>query len=234
MERKYNYYKFHDGFYFRTDYNNNTFQRLENKKWKTDEALISLFFENLTDYFEIQDKDTINELENFPNDNEKIIQEIFDQIVPFVLKDIPLEYIDEVKKGFYNYLTIKYAFKDFEENKLETIKLVIKLEQMEWERASNVYKLRLFVKDNSYEKICNLSLEAFEQAQKKNNNLVNVLSSLEAETKINELTNGLSHVCFFNYDLAKELISEGILDYLYASRDTDVMSLRLSHAKKQK
>ena len=63
---KYRYYKFDCGRFFRLDEENYNFQILkEDNLWEDDDALISLFYDAASNYYEIKDKDLISRLEKY-------------------------------------------------------------------------------------------------------------------------------------------------------------------------
>ena len=67
---KYRYFKFYEGRYFRLDEENYDFQILKDDMWQ-DEELMSIFIDNIRDYYEIKDENTILMLKSFKEETEK-------------------------------------------------------------------------------------------------------------------------------------------------------------------
>ena len=68
---KYRYFKFYEGRYFRLDESSYDFQILKDDKWH-DEELMSIFINNIRDYYEIKDEKIILSLSEYEEENENI------------------------------------------------------------------------------------------------------------------------------------------------------------------
>lgn len=162
---------------------------------------------------------------------EKFINTIYDNIINIILEKIPNEYKEEVSKRYNDYLheiyTDMYSSDDCE----EMIKICTNIEEKTWKKSPSEYILQTFVNDTAFNEIKKISGKAFKMAEEKNNNGKNFVDTLEISQNIDLLGNLLNEVKDFNKVLAENLVSESILDFDYASGDTDVTSLRISHLK---
>ena len=62
----YKYFKFNKGRFFRLDEEKYNFQVLkEDNLWEDDDALITLFFDSASDYYEVKDDYLISKLEKY-------------------------------------------------------------------------------------------------------------------------------------------------------------------------
>lgn len=153
------------------------------------------------------------------------IQKMYNNLIDIIIKDIPEEYLDIIKKKYFNYLNNIYS----KEKSDKKVDVIIEFEKKQWSNLNTNSKLFLFITDDYYERICKLSDEALSFAWKKLIDNNNQLSEKEADNKIKDLKEALFRVKDFNKDSAQRLVSESILDYQYASRDTKYISLRIGH-----
>lgn len=164
---------------------------------------------------------------------EEFIKKVYDRVINIILHDIPKNYQDEVSKNYLEYLSKKYSNKYNDEN--IDIDFIISIENSTWSIVPFGYKLQLFVKDDSLEKIREISLEAYNLAKERlEKKLESTIRSEEIDNKIKMFDELLMNVKDFNKDLAKALVSEGVADFVYASGKTDVTSLRIGHINKSK
>ena len=144
-----------------------------------------------------------------------------------------LSNVDEEKKGmlqkmYLMYLIRKYLNKNLSE---KMVNFYIKKEKISWKDFDYEGKLTLITEDKYFEMLRKLSLEGMRVATKYVNDGT-VYDVLEANKKIKELEYLKSKVNDFNKNQAELECSEGILDFSYAAKLTDLMSLRTGRYKK--
>ena len=107
---------------------------------------------------------------------------------------------------------------------------ILMLEYNEWKELSLNIRKQMLLKDNALEEIINLTGEGQKWAQERVDN--NTLISGEiAEKYINRIEELLPLVQEYNKQLAGWYISEGIMDLIYASGQTDNTSFRIGRYK---
>ncbi len=168
------------------------------------------------------------------NNMEEFIKKIYNEMINLILKDVPSNYISEVSNKYMEYLKKIYSDKYQDNIDYNSIlNIILDLEQKTWQKAAGVYKLKIFVEDESLNKIKQLSNKAYKLAKdKKNNNSQSFITVNEIKQDLKILDELLLTVKEFNKEEAKHLVSETICDLVYASKNTMVTSLRIGHLKK--
>ena len=162
---------------------------------------------------------------------EEGIKKAYSLLVNDITKNIPDVDKEEVSINYLDYLYKMYYNEQVNKNDIEiALKTVLRIEKIKWEKCNYIYILQRFKKDESFNTISSISKDGFKLASLsiQNNNEVTI-SLKEANQNIDVLINELKKVLDFNRKEAKRLVSEGILDFKYASGNNEVMSFRLSH-----
>ena len=162
----------------------------------------------------------------------ELIDELFNSNIDIILKDFNEDEIDEVKNGYLIYLNNQYLEIDEDEVDLdELLKLFIEVEQKNWANKSKQEKQILLLKDSALDKLKYMSGNAQDYAiQRLNNDNLNITKE-QADTLINQIKEQEKLVRDFNISSAKKLVSEGILDLLYAAKLTNNTSLRVGRRR---
>lgn len=171
--------------------------------------------------------------------NELLINEVYNKIAIMLISDVEDNYRDELLKAYKEYLISCYSQRDFEQTKLEKyINAIIELETMKWEKQPPNAKLANLLKDEALKKIQEISNQGYDYAISKLQNIIendkrqlNVIEKRYADENIMQLNSLLPRVREFNRGLATSLVSEGILDFEYASSDSDITSLRIGRLR---
>ena len=159
----------------------------------------------------------------------KFIKELYDRTINSILKDIGDKYVDQVKKGYMNYLIENYD-EVYSEEDMYLLDDNISDEINYWGNQQSVAKLSSFVEDGKFKNLIKLSDESYNLAKKKLYSASSPISIDEAKIKIKQAEELLDEVESFNKIPAENLLSETTLDYQYASGiSNDIMSLRLSY-----
>ncbi len=161
--------------------------------------------------------------------NKEIVETIYNSLCEEFQKNIPDEEKEELsnlfKKEIENECS-KLSAPDSEEEKKIKIRMVTSYEK-ELCNMSLEYKKEKLIKDEQFEQINYLSLNAYALARKKLNDN-EAISVDDANEKIELLEKMLESVQDFNKPQAKMEVSEAILDLKYASGQVDdIFSLRM-------
>ena len=166
---------------------------------------------------------------------EKLINKVYLDVINDILVGINEEDKEEIKNGYFKYLYNLYADKDINETNYNNMLVAItEIEKNKWQSRSVEDRLYYFKKDNSFEIITSLSKKAYELASlRRATDSPIVIKKKEADEYINRLTSELAGVLEFNKEEAKRLVSESVVDFIYASGgDEDTTSFRIGHLKK--
>lgn len=170
--------------------------------------------------------------------DDRLINGIFEQT-----KDLILDGIDENDKtqflvDYKKYLIDSYAGTLDEGDDLEkVIKIYVKMEQKKWSNVNINKKLSTIVPDEALRKLGKLSELGYKHAQKRMTHLINnmeyndKLSIDQAKSYINEMEKLSKQVKPYNVNLANNYLSEGTLDFMFASEMTNDMSLRTARMR---
>lgn len=160
----------------------------------------------------------------------EFIDKIYDNTINILLANIPNNYHDVISQAYKNYLYKIHSDKYDAINYEKMINMIIDMEKDKWSKMDAEYIIKRFTNDENYKKIRELSGKAYLLAKEKLlNELEYIISKEEAEKNIDLLNNLLPTVQEFNKAESSMLVSEGICDFVYASRNVDVTSLRLGH-----
>lgn len=165
--------------------------------------------------------------------NEKLINDIYDNVKNILLNGIPLEYQNDVLLGYKKNLLEVYSKIDVNSNYELAKEALIEIEVSKWKDTTAAIRLSEFVMDKAMDDIRYISNNGFKYAQARINQSEND-NVLPATIEINKceeaklmLEKLLTQVKGFNEELARYYVSEGILDFEFASGMTNDMSLRI-------
>ncbi len=160
----------------------------------------------------------------------ELSNKIYNDTYNNLINGVEEKFIKEISNGYHEYLDSRY--KDYS---AEDADVFIELMNKKLLRNNPNNRLSMFVKDSEYEKIAYISQEGFNKACLYAENIISkngsspVVNKDELEKVNVSLRISLSKVKEFNRESAKQLISDGVLDYEFASGNIDFMSFRLSH-----
>ena len=139
---------------------------------------------------------------------------------------------NSLPSNYINYLYEMYGDKDINENNYNKIlNIIIKIETNTWSNLSETDKRFLLEEDPAFNKIEELSSNAYEYAINKGDNPS--ISMEEAKKLIHELIMELKKVKPDFYSAAESMVSESIIDLNYAAGNNDVTSFRFNHHKQK-
>ncbi len=170
-------------------------------------------------------------------DYNTLIEKIYSETIGTVLNNTNKELNDELSKSYKEYLLNIYFPKDFNNDRLSTneiLQRIIDIEISRWKDLSEYEKMQRLIKDDAFKKIIEISNKAYELAKTKLYNSTfgqNIdyipIGVKEANDSIEELEELFKKIKNFNYEEAQTLVSEGIMDFLYVSGQTEGRSIRL-------
>lgn len=171
----------------------------------------------------------------------ELINLIYNRTINIILNGIEEQYKDEIKIAYKDYVDKKYSSYNLEGVKKEDVyKFFVDLEVSKWEDISIGNKLSELLKDEALENIRYISNIGFEYAEARinqrkpgdnNSYLPATLDETISAQNIDILNNLLSKVRSFNQNLANSFVSEGIIDFKYASGKTENTSLRIGRIR---
>lgn len=172
--------------------------------------------------------------------NEKLISEIYNQTINDILNGIDEKYKSELCMAYINYLKRIYLNFDLElgNKKIdELVSVFVNLEKSKWKDANKDSKLSELLHDQAFENIKNISNTGYKYAEEMlskkifNDAIEPVIEKEKAKENIDKLNKYCDQVRNFNKQLATYYVSEGSMDFMYASGITENMSLRIGRMK---
>ena len=160
----------------------------------------------------------------------ELAKKIFDETVDNLIDGVDEKYYDDLKNGYFEYLCNRYK-----KYSIEDADVFINLMRKSLLRSGSLSRLSTYIQDDELENIRHLSQNGLDKACYYAENILSkgdrtpIVDSNELEESTISLREGLSKVKEFNQDIARNLISEGVLDYNFAAGKTDFMSFRLGH-----
>ena len=166
-----------------------------------------------------------------------LVNEIYNRTIDIVLNNTQDSNKQILQEGYKQYLINNYGDIKLDEEPYnnkpinELIDKYVELETMDWEDELEDNKLSTFIIDDAYEQICKISNIAYDYAKlrlfEQDSNYKSIISVEEATKTIENLYYLQSQLKSYNNERAEMIISESIMDLLYASGQTDNMSLRI-------
>lgn len=157
---------------------------------------------------------------------EEFITKLYEEVIKVIDNIIDEEYKDEVNSSYKKYLNDLY-FENYQ-NRTDydhLFDIFSKTELSKWQNMSSDDIKSLLVKDEAFEKIKDISLQAYEYAQE---NKIPSISQKQADDDIKTLETLIDEVKDFNKEEAIGYIMEGEADLIYACGEDNITSIRMS------
>ena len=176
--------------------------------------------------------------------NEKLILEIYNKTINNILIGIDVKYKDELCLAYMEYLKKNYLNFDLDlgnKKPEELVSLFVDLEKSKWQDTNTDAKLSELLSDPAFENIKYISNTGYKYAKsmldKKFETSVEILlqpviEEEKAQESIEMLNTYYEQVRDFNKRMATYYVSEGSIDFQYASGITENMSLRIGRIKR--
>lgn len=163
---------------------------------------------------------------------------IYNGTIKTLISDFSEKEIPEVLQSYQLYIIENYSnVLEPTDNVEKVAKLFIEIENKKWKNKTKEEKQILIMKDPALENLRYLSGIAQKYAQNRLGNelssgtFIAELSEEQAQNYIKNLEEYTSQVKPYNSLIAQTYLSEGIIDFLYASKLSDNMSLRVGRLK---
>ena len=168
----------------------------------------------------------------------EFIERIYNNTIATILNGFSIEEQEEIKEGYKKYLETQYSvtYEAVLDNIEKAIAIFSDVENKLWINKSKEEKQSYFIEDKALDSLKELSGIALKYAvdrltSEKNNTTYEGINMDEMNKSIDEMKIKAEQVKQFNADYAMSLLSEGILDYNYAAKNSDNMSFRVSHMR---
>ena len=166
------------------------------------------------------------------------LEQIFNNTKDIILKDFDVVEQQEVIDGYKKYLDVHYkeTFDEIDE-KEEAVKIFSDVEKNNWINSKKDEKQRLLIEDKVLDKVRNLSALAQKYAVNRlecelnNQEYVSTISEDDVNNYINQMEELVELVRPFNVNIAKELLSEASVDFMYGANLTNNTSLRVGRMR---
>ena len=161
----------------------------------------------------------------------EIIEYIYEHTKDIALNDMNNK--DEISEYYKRYLEKTYSDIEKVIGTTEQKKQIFaELERKMWLKRNTIEKQQILIPDLAFEEIKRLSNIGFLLARKKlyQQNNIKVDDDLviqDIEKNIEKMKSNYEKVLEYNKEEAMHLVSEGCLDYNYASKTVDITSLRI-------
>ncbi len=169
--------------------------------------------------------------------NELLINGIYNNCLETFLTGIDSNR-EELSVAYKKYLVEMYAETIDETDDInQTIAIFSSIEKKRWSSKSVNEKISMVVNDDALNRLREISSIAQKHAERKlghllhGSNYIPTLSEEEKDRYVKEMVELSSKVLPQNQNIATMLLSEGSIDFDYATNLTDDMSLRVSHLK---
>ena len=166
--------------------------------------------------------------------NERLINGIYNNSINSVLKDIEETEKEILMASYKRYLVDSYADTlDEDDNIEQVIALYSVMEIKKWNKKSPDEKKSLLIQDENYKKLYELSNIGYKHANRKilllqtHQEYIPSINEEQARKYIQEMEELYEGVKDYNKKMAGIYLSEGTMDFLYATQLTDNMSLRI-------
>jgi len=177
-------------------------------------------------------------------DKEKLILEIYNRTINDILIGIAEKYKEELCLSYIEYLKKNYLNFDFDldnNHPDELVSLFVELEKSKWQDITVEEKLSELLSDPAFDNIKYISNTGYKYAKSLLDKKFEA-SSVEflqpeidqekAQESIEMLNKYYEHVREFNRQIANYYVSEGSIDFQYASGITENMSMRIGRIKR--
>ena len=169
---------------------------------------------------------------------EKVVERILGETKETFLEGVDSSIHEKILLAYKNYLMETYANILREDDNLEqVIRIWSHMEKRKWVGKNTSYKLSMIIKDDNLDKLREISGIGYKLAQKKMGFVLSdtqytpELSKEQMNAYIEEMQNLFEHVEPFNINIARNYLSEGILDFQFAMNLSEDKSLRTCRMK---
>lgn len=156
-----------------------------------------------------------------------VIDEVIKNTKQVIIKDIDTESIDIILDGYRKYLENNYknvlVNSDSDEKK---IRIISQIETENFNTMSANSKKYKLIRDENLEKLTSLSLSGKSYALNKIEENEKISAEF-ANKRISEMQELFDNLYEYSKENANWLLSEGIMDYLFASDQTENRSIRV-------
>ena len=164
--------------------------------------------------------------------DEGLIEEIYNNSVSIVIHGIKKEFVEDIKKGYKDYLFRIYTDINLMGKDPKTAASIFsEFEASKWKKVSPNVRLTELYPDIALKEINNLSMAGYELALKRIETTSSSIDEQTAKASIDKLNELLTKVKVFNYALALNMVSEGTMDYLFACGRVEETSLRIGRSR---
>ncbi len=157
----------------------------------------------------------------------KNIMKIYENTVDTFLENFSASEIETIRNMYLSYLIRTYSRLELNDRAIEYYS---NLEIIKWKDFNIDGKMSVISEDKNLDELVKLSMEGLQFADQFRKNGT-MLDKKIANEKIKLMDELLNKVLEFNKNLATYYYSEGTLDFSYAARLTDSMSLRTGRSK---
>lgn len=156
----------------------------------------------------------------------EIINNIYDNLISVILKDVDEAYQEIIKVNYLKYLNEQYLEKYKDKDLSSLLEKLIKFEMAKWEDKTREMKLNFLIEDPALNELSQIASRAFKYANDRKETETLIDENI-AETLITEMQELLEKVAEFNNNLANWYFSESLIELNYACGKSDNTSLRM-------
>lgn len=157
---------------------------------------------------------------------EEVLKEVYKKVLNLLLKDIEEDFVEEIKKGYYESLFERYSDIGVEKKDIENY---IELEVLRLEDLNANEKKNLYIKDEYFIQLGNVSQQISDLAKRKKINSEYSVSKEELNNLKEKMLSLLPQVRDFNKEIAEQYVSEAMVEVEYLLGNEEISSFRLSH-----
>lgn len=157
---------------------------------------------------------------------EEVLKEVYKKVLNLLLKDIEEDFVEEIKKGYYESLFERYSDIGVEKKDIENY---IELEVFRLEDLNANEKKHLYIKDDYFIQLGIISQQIFDLAKRKKINNDYSVSKEELNTLKEKMLSLLPQVRDFNKGIAEQYVSEAMVEVEYLLGNEEISSFRISH-----
>lgn len=160
---------------------------------------------------------------------DSVLEKVYSMIESILIEGVEPSYLEEMRKNYIKTLNLKYYddYKDYDDFDM-LFEAIMDFEKSSLEFLTPGEKKSLYIKDEAYEKIQEISRNAESLAWNRKET-GEIAETPLCENYIYQLTVLLNQVADFNKNVAEILVSESLVDLAYACGRTENTSLRMGH-----
>lgn len=157
---------------------------------------------------------------------ETVLKEVYNKVSNLLLGDIEENFKEELKKGYYESLFKRYSDIEIEKDDLENY---IELEVLRLEDLSAEDKKHLYIRDDYFVELGNVSEQVFILAKRKKINSEYIVTKEELNSLKEKMLSLLPQVKDFNKQIAEQYVSEAMVEIEYLLGNEEISSFRLGN-----